>query len=144
MRTILTVAAVAALAILPAGARADEKGTHVGPHKGAVVEWGEEEFHLEVVSDAKAGTVTVYVYGDHDELHKGVPRAINADGLVMTVKADKAVTIKLEPSRQKLDPAGKASVFTAKHAVFNSDAKLSGTISGKVGTKPYSGDFKQK
>ena len=83
-------------------------------------------------------------YGDHDELHKGVPRAINADGLVMTVKADKAVTIKLEPTRQKLDPEGKASVFTAKHAVFSSGNKLSGTISGKVGTKPYSGDFKQK
>ena len=145
MRTILTVAAVAVWAACSAGDdKKDEKHTHLGPHKGAVAEWGEEEYHLEVVPDAKAGTVTVYVYGDHDELHKGVPRAINADGLVMTVKADKAVTIKLEPARQKLDPEGKASVFTAKHAVFSSGAKLSGTISGQVGTKPYSGDVKQK
>jgi hypothetical protein len=97
-----------------------------------------------VVADAKAGTVTVYVYGDHDELHKGVPRSVDAQGLVMTVKGDKAVTIKLEPTRQKLDPEGKASVFTGKHAVFSKEGKLAGTISGKAGGKPYSGDFKQK
>lgn len=117
---------------------------HVGPHKGAVAEWGEEEYHLEVVPDAKAGTVTVYVYGGEEDLKKGKAKAIDAKGLVMTVKADKAVTIKLEPAPAKGDPEGTASVFTGKHAVFGKDAKLSGTVSGKVGAKPYSGEFKQK
>ena len=144
MRTILTVAAAAALALLPAGGLRAQGHSHVGPHKGPVAEWGEEEYHLEVVPDAKAGTVTVYVYGDHDELHKAIPRAIDAQGLVLTIKADKAVTIKLDPKPQEKDPKGKASVFTGKHEVFGKQAKLTGTISGKAGGKPYSGDFKQK
>ena len=144
MRTIVTAAAVAALMILPAGTRADDKHTHVGPHKGPVAEWGEEYFHLEVVPDPKAGTVTVYVYGDHDDLHKGKAQPIDAQPLVMTVKADKAVTLKLEPRPAKDDPAGKASVFVGKHDVFTKALKLEGTISGKTGGKPYSGDFKQK
>ena len=73
-----------------------------------------------------------------------MPRAVDAAGLVLTIKADKPVTIKLEPTRQKLDPEGKASVFTGKHDVFTKGMKLEGTLSGKAGGKPYSGDFKQK
>lgn len=143
MKTILTLGAVAALVLCPAGLRADEHA-HVGPHKGVVVEWGEEEYHLEVVTDPNAGTVTVYVYGNDDDLKAGKARPIAAKSLVMTVKADKAVTLKLDASPQKGDPDGTASAFTGKHAVFGKDAKLSGTVSGKVGSKPYSGDFKQK
>jgi hypothetical protein len=96
------------------------------------------------VADAKAGTVTVYVYGDDDELHKGVPRSVDATPLVLTLKGDKPITIKLEPTRQKLDPEGKCSVFAGKHEVFTKGMKLEGTISGKAKGKPYSGDFKQK
>ena len=36
---------------------------HEGPHKGIVVEWGDEEYHTEIVIDAKTETVTVYIYG---------------------------------------------------------------------------------
>jgi len=144
MRKILASAAVAALAFLPTATNAEEKHMHVGPHKGAVAVWGEEYFHLEVVPDPKAGTVTVYVYGDDDDLHKGKFQPIDAQSLVMTVKADKAVTLKLEPKPAKDDPAGKASVFVGKHDVFAKGVKLEGTVSGKTGGKPYSGDFKQK
>ena len=116
----------------------------VGPHKGAVAEWGEEEYHLEVVPDAKAGTVTVYVYGGHKEFDKGITKAIDAKTLVMTIKGDKTITIKLDPKPAKGDAAGMSSMYVGKHDVFTKDAKLSGSVSGKVGTKPYSGDFKQK
>jgi hypothetical protein len=37
--------------------------SHVAPHKGEILELGEEEAHVEVVHDAKAGTITLYVYG---------------------------------------------------------------------------------
>jgi len=141
MKPILTLGAAVALVLSASAARAEE---HVGPHKGAVLVWGEEEYHLEVVTDPKAGTVTVYVYGNDDDLKAGKGKPIAAKSLVMTVKADKAVTLKLDASPQKGDPDGSASLFTGKHAVFATDAKLSGTVSGKVGTKPYSGDFKQK
>jgi hypothetical protein len=145
MKRTLTLGAALALALAlvlyPVGLRAEE---HIGPHKGAVLVWGEEEFHLEVVTDPKAGTVSVYVYGNDDDLKAAKAKPIAVKSLVMTVKADKAVTLKLDASPQSGDPAGTASVFTGKHAVFSSEAKLSGTVSGKVGTKPYSGDFKQK
>lgn len=133
----LTVAAVLALSwVMPAAAH------ETGPHKGQVVEWGDEEYHLELVPDAKAGTVTVYVYGDHEALDKGTAKAIEAKTLILTVKGEKAVTVKLEAAPAKGDPAGKASVFVGKNDVFAKGGKLAGTVSGKVGTKPYSGDFK--
>ena len=117
---------------------------HVGPHKGAVVEWGEEEYHLEVVPDVKAGTVIVYVYGNHSEFHKAKGKAIDSKSLVMTIKGEKSIAIKLEPKPAKGDAGGMASMFVGKHEVFTKEAKLTGTLSGKIGTKPYSGDFKQK
>ena len=133
--------ALAAAGLLFTGtARAE----HVGPHKGILVEWGEEEYHLELVPDAKGGSVILYVYGGEEDLKKGTAKPIDAKSLVMTVKGEKSVTIKLEPKPAAGDPAGTASVFVGKHEVFKSDAKLAGTVSGKVGAKPYSGEFKQK
>jgi hypothetical protein len=123
-------------------ARADD---HKGPHSGIVVEWGEEEYHPEIVVDAKAGTVTVYVYGTHDDLHKKKLKAIDSKSLTLVLKTSPAATtVKLEPAPEKDDPKGSSTKFTAKHDVFTKDMKWEGTISGKVGTKPYSGDFKQK
>ena len=120
-------------------ARADD---HKGPHNGIVVEWGDEEYHPEIVVDKKAGTVTVFVYGNHNDLHKKKLKAIDSKSLTMVLKTTPATTIKLEPSPEKDDPKGSSTKFVAKNDVFTKDVKLEGTISGKVGTKPYSGDFK--
>lgn len=117
----------------------------VGPHKGPVAEWGEEEYHLEVVADAKTGEVTVYVYGNHSDLHKAKAKAIETKTLTLSLKSSgKATTVKLEAKPAKDDPEGKASVFVGKSDALKSEKKIEGTISGKLGTKPYSGDFKQK
>ena len=122
-------------------ARAQE----VGPHKGPVAEWGEEEYHLEVVADAKTGDVTVYVYGGHAEFEKGKTKAIDAKTITLSLKTtDPATTIKLEAKPAKGDPEGKSTVFVGKSDAFKTDKKLTGSISGKVGNKPYTGDFKQK
>ena len=143
MRTMFGLALVGLIGGLAAqGARADD---HTGPHKGIVVEWGEEEYHPEIVVDAKAGTVTVYVYGSHDDLHKKKLKAIDSKSLTLVLKTSPAATtVKLEPAPEKDDPKGSSTKFTAKHDVFTKDMKWEGTISGKVGTKPYSGDVKQK
>jgi hypothetical protein len=55
-----------------------------------------------------------------------------------------ATSVKLEPAPEKDDPKGSSTKFTGKNDVFKQERKWEGTISGKVGTKPYSGDFKQK
>lgn len=117
---------------------------HVGPHKGPVVEWGDEEYHPELVFDAKAGTVTVYVYGDHDDLHAKKLKAIDSKSLTLVLKTSPATTIKLEPTPEKDDPAGKSTKFVGKHDALKAEKKWEGTLGGKVGTKPYSGEFKQK
>ena len=120
----------------PGGAsRADEE---VGPHKGPVAEWGEEEYHLDVVADAKTGDVVVYVYGGHDDLAKGKAKAIDAKTLTLSLKTtNPATTVKLEAKAAAGDPEGKASTFVAKNDAFKTDKKLVGTISGKLGAKPY-------
>lgn len=143
MRTSMWMGALAVVTgLLFGGAvRADD---HLGPHKGPVVEWGEEEYHLEVVPDAKAGTVTVYVYGNHKEFEAAKQKAIDAKALVLTVKGDKAVTVTLTPKPERGEAAGMSSVFVGKNDVFTKGGKLEGSVSGKVGTKPYSGEFKQK
>ncbi len=141
MRTMFGLAMVGLLGGFSAqAARAD----HEGPHKGIVVEWGDEELHPEIVVDKAAGTVTVYVYGNHDDLHKKKLKAIDSKALTLVLKTTPATAIKLTPAPEKGDPAGLSTRFTGKHDVFTTDAKLEGTLSGKVGTKPYSGDVKQK
>ena len=142
MRTMFGLALVGLIGGLAVqAARADD---HKGPRGGIVVEWGEEEYHPEILVDAKAGTVTVYVYGTHDDLHKKKLKAIDSKNLKLVLKTTPATTVTLEPAPEKDDPKGSSTKFTAKHDVFTKDMKWEGTISGKVGTKPYSGDFKQK
>ena len=116
-----------------------------GPHKGPVAEWGEEEYHVEIVPDAKEGTVAVYIYGGHKELEKGTRKPLAKDTkITLTLKGEKATVLKLEAAPEKDDPEGKCSKFTAKSDVFKKEQKWAGSVSGKVGDKPYSGDFKQE
>jgi len=79
---------------------------HIGPHKGPVVEWGDEDYHLEIVPDMKAGTVVVYVYGNHSEFHKAKAKPIDSKALVLTVKGEKSIAIKLDPKPVKGDATG--------------------------------------
>ncbi len=116
-----------------------------GPHGGPLVEWGDEEYHLEVAADKAAGEVTVYVFGGHDALPDWKAAAIDAKTLTLVLKsADPPATITLEAKPAKDDPAGTSSVFVGKHDAFKADKKLAGTVSGLVSGKPYSEDFKQK
>lgn len=145
MRTMFGLALLATVGLLAADhARAGLRDDHEGPHKGTVVEWGDEEYHAELLIDKKEGTVTAYIYGDHNALHKAKQKAIDSKTLVLSLKTDPPTTIKLEPSPEKDDPKGSSSKFVGKNEVLKKDMKWSGTVAGKVGTKPYSGEFKQK
>jgi hypothetical protein len=134
----LAVAVGALLLAAPARARAQHP--EVGPHKGVLAEWGDEEYHLMVVPDKAAGTVTVYVL---DGQAKN-PRPIDAKQLVLTLKTKPAVTVRLAAAPEPGDSEGKSSKFIGQNEVFTKEMKFEGTFSGKAGGKPYSGDFKQK
>lgn len=136
---LVVAAGIGLLAVASAGVQAQE----VGPNKMPVAEWGDEEYHVEVIPDAKAGTVTLLVYGNHDDLHKAKRKAIDAKGLTVAFKSP-ALTVKAAPSPDKGDPAGKSSRFVGKADGLEKLTKIEGTVSGKVGPKVYSGDFKQK
>lgn len=144
MRTIFGLALVAAVGLVAAGATRAEEEPEVGPNKGPVAEWGDEEYHLEVLPDAKTGAVTVYVYGNHEEMLKAKKKAIDTKSLILSLKTKPSKVVKLTAAPEKGDPAGKATKFVGKDDVFKQQMKWAGTISGRVGTKPYSGDFKQK
>src|SRR5262245_20430293 len=93
VRAACPVMLVAALGLLPAGCnRGETKKTapdkakahahpEVGPHKGVLVHWGEEEYHPELVFDRKKKEVVVYIL-DKDAI-KAVP--IKTDTLTLTL-----------------------------------------------------------
>ncbi|MEW4453397.1 hypothetical protein AB1L30_12020 [Bremerella sp. JC817] len=78
-----------------------------GPHHGALIELGEEEYHAELVHDDKAGSVTIYLL---DSAAKQ-PVAIEAADLTINIKHDG------NGSQFKLPAVGaaegKASEFTS-------------------------------
>jgi hypothetical protein len=111
-----------------------------GPHGGQLVEWGEEEYHLELLMDRKGGEATVYVLDG--SAVKAAP--IKAKDLTMTLKAEPPVTLKLAAKPETGDPAGSSSRFTGKSDALSKDQPLTGTINGEVEGKPYTGDFAEK
>jgi hypothetical protein len=119
----------------------DRKHDHPdeGPHKGALVEWGDEEYHVEYTSDRSKGEATAYILGP--DAKTAAP--IKADKIQLTSK-DPAFQSDLKAAPQKEDPAGKSSVFKGKLPESAKGKKLTGTISGEVEGKPYVGDLKEK
>jgi hypothetical protein len=125
-------------------ATAQEKHKHDhpanGPHKGALAEWGDEEYHVEITFDHDKKQAVIYIL---DEKAKKA-KPIDASEIIITVKAKPPVTLKLKATPEKDDPKGMCSRFIGTHDLFAKHKDFEGTVSGKVGNKPYSGDFKAK
>lgn len=122
-----------------AGEKADEHAhPEVGPHKGALIELGDEEYHAEIVFDEDKDIVTVYLLDGHAK------EAVTSDAkdIAINLKHDgKGAQFKLKAQPQKGDPEGKSSRYGAKsedlmHAIHEKDAgpKLSLKIKGKTFT----------
>jgi hypothetical protein len=56
---------------------------HKAPHGGEILELGEEEAHIEVIHDPKAGTLTLYIYGKNLE----TPAAVAAPTILLATPA---------------------------------------------------------
>jgi hypothetical protein len=106
-----------------------------GPHKGELIELGNEEYHAELVHDEQKGTVTIYILDAHAEV--AVP--IDASELTINLKHDgQAEQFKLTASPDAGDPQGKSSRFTSNDAELGEDLEHEGadpqlvvTINGK-------------
>lgn len=110
-----------------------------GPHHGALVEWEDEDYHIEVLADRGTGVVTAYVLGR--DAKTAAP--IGSDKLVLAIK-DPAVQVELKPTPEATDPKGKSSKFVGTLPEATKGRKLEGTIGGKVDGKPYSGEYSEK
>jgi len=95
-------------------ATAEDKHEHpeTGPHKGALIELGNEEYHAEIVHDNEKHTVTIYILDSSAK--KAV--AIEAKEIVINVKHGKtAEQFKLAGSPDKGDAKGTSSRFAVKN-----------------------------
>lgn len=111
----------------------------VGPHGGALAEWGDHDYHVEFTVDHPAGTAVVYILDGNAK----VARPIAATELKLALKLKEPVTITLTPRPQPGDPAGRASAFDARHDAFRSIRVFAGTVSGQFDGKKYSGTLQE-
>jgi hypothetical protein len=143
--TLLAVAVVGCGGTTPApNPKAAPKQVHAhpdkGPHGGALVEWGEEDYHVEFTVDHKTQEATAYVLDGSAK--KTVP--VKAKTLTLTLKQQPPVNVTLEARPQEGEPAGTSSRFVGKHAALGEEREFQGTISGDVEGVAYAGDFKEK
>ena len=106
-----------------------------GPHGGHLIELGDEQYHVELVHDDKAGEVTFYVLDSSAK--KAVP--IDAAELVVNLKhGGKAEQFKIAAKPESGETAGTSSRFFSADKELagdldaeGADAQLVVTISGK-------------
>ncbi len=113
----------------------------VGPHGGPLVEWGEEELHLEVLIDRTAGTATLYVLAE--DAKTAVPIATKALTLSLPGTPPTDVTLAADPQEGDAKDNG-ASRFVGKHDAFRNPGRLSGSVSGEKDGKKYTGKFRER
>ena len=119
-------------------AKADaHEHAEVGPHKGALIELGEEEYHAEFVLDEKTHTVSIYLMDGAVKNYVAIP----AKEITVTLKHDgKPESFKLKAKPQKTDPAGMSSMFTLKDEEFVEDLHHKGSdprLMLKIDGKPF-------
>ena len=111
-----------------------------GPHNGQILEWGDHEFHLELVFDRAKQQATVYVL-DHDMKSTEATEVESADLKLDGVNE----LIPLVPTPLDGETAEKSSRYVATHAALSNKEPFSGRVTGKVKGKPnpYFASFKE-
>jgi hypothetical protein len=130
----------------PAGADDHDHGKHphpsTGPHGGALIELGKEEYHAELIHDDAAGTVTIYIL-DHDATDFV---AIDAKELRINLKHHgKGEQFVLDAAPQDADEKGKASRFVSKDKELGEDLDhedAEARLVVEIGGKSYTGEIK--
>ena len=112
----------------------------VGPHKGAIIELGEEEYHLEFVVDHNAKEATVYILDEKAANAK----PIKTKQITLSLREQPPVTITLDAKPQESDPKDTASRFVGKNDVLGTKKEFTGTIGLEIEGKKYSGSLPEK
>jgi len=129
----------ARLEAAPAAGHAHAHPTE-GPHHGALIELGKEDYHAELVHEDATDTVTIYILDS--SATKPVP--IAAKQLTLNMRAGgKPQQFMLAAQPQQGEVAGSASAFAAsgKQICQAIDAKgTSGRLNVEIGGKVYVGN----
>ena len=110
-----------------------------GPHRGALIELGREDYHAELVHDHAAKTVTIYM------LDGAAKEAVPIDAKQLTLNllvGGKPQQFHLAAQPQSADPAGTCSAFgcTSEPMCKALDAKgTTGRLNVEVAGKRYVG-----
>ncbi len=112
-----------------------------GPHKGALGEWGDDEYHFEFTVDHEKKQATIYILDG--TAAKAAPIAGEEMLLILTHEKT-PIKIALKAEREKDDPEGKSSRYVGVHDALGVEMEFKGEVSGKVGATPYRGDFAEK
>ena len=116
----------------------DDHG-HEGPHHGVIVEFGNEEYHGEVVHDDATGTVTVYLL---DSSAKKLATTTATEAVINLKHGDTAEQFKLPAQPEEGNPEGQTSRFslTDKELIEHLDEAASAAkLNITIGDTPYSG-----
>lgn len=117
----------------------DEHGHGAGPHGGAIVELGDDEYHAEVVVDGKTQTLQVFLLGSDAKTEA----ATGATEATVVTEDQKSLTLKSAP--QKGDAEGKTSRFELNdEEAVGALAKagyLHGSLQLEIDGKPFRGDI---
>jgi len=110
-----------------------------GPHKGQLIELGNEEYHLELIHDDAAHKITLYVLDSAGK--QSVPTAAESATINLTVDG-KPTQFTIPAARQATDPAGKSSCFALvdeKLGEAMDSPKAKGRVNIVIGGKPFAG-----
>jgi hypothetical protein len=123
----------------PAKASAPHAHPDHGPHNGDLIELGNEEYHLEMVHDEKAGTIAFYLLDSSAKKMLAIP----AKEIVVNVKvAGKGKQYKIPPYPQPNDPKDNFSAYGTKDkdliATLNKHG-IEAHVAIEIGGKPYRG-----
>lgn len=120
----------------PVKAAEDAHAHPAAPHGGELLELGEEEAHVELVHDAKAGAVTVYVLGKDAK----TPVSVAAPVIVLATK-DGPKEFTLTAVNPNAD--GTADTWKGSHAGLAAeplDGRIRVTVAGKSFQSPLEGE----
>lgn len=124
---------------------AEHAHPEVGPHKGHLIELGNEEYHAELVhAEDAGGKVTIYVLDSAAK--KAVP--IEATELTINLKHDgKGEQFKLAADPQEGDGEGKSSRFVSDDKELAEDLDADGTearLVVEIAGKSFTGEIKHE
>ncbi|MGD9853657.1 MAG: hypothetical protein AB7U20_01780 [Planctomycetaceae bacterium] len=108
---------------------------HAAPHGGHLIELGEHQYNAEIVLEAEAGRLVVYVLDAHAENAFPVP----LEQIEFSVEGGAPITLTAEP--QDGEPEGQSSRFVAAGAAvtFGDIEELHGSLKIEINGSSYTG-----